>query len=388
MKPFPFAIWPSTLMKAVGDSTPERLGSARSYPERLDPARSYSVRDATPIVDPETDPMEPVPQAGQLRDAFHYPDYVHTEDPFKSIYFNGYGFDGESGYLPAGYAHRNADIRGRQHFLASAHHDAAFHELSDLHRAIGPLRDTGEISPEHLTLLHKAEQRFLRAKALLEFSRTAHARALAEPAMTLEDTYHGIQGQTAQEQLKKLLALRGGVTFPATSFANFGGDTGLPSDKIPQEPETRVARKMALLGSAPFLPAYLNFSGTMLPSGFLPEGDLTTPDYRYPMPKTPEEIVATYKMLAESRNIDAKRGLPPPRPMTRTRAPDPYKIMSEHPSHVADGTDTWADFSGDARYARAFRPHTTSEWARLGHGATSVDRAATLLSMLDAFYRG
>jgi hypothetical protein len=389
MKAFPFAIWPNTLMKA---GSPE--SNAFHARERLDPARSYSVVSATPVVDPQRSsrPMEyitpPLDYGDERRSDFHDTYNYTFTDPQQSIYTSkdievprGY-----QGYLPPGYAHRNADIRGRQHLMASANHDAAFHELSDLHRAVG-----GEMSVEHLTLLQKAEKRFLLAQGLLEHARTAHARALAEPAMAMQDTYHGTQGQTAQEQLKKLL--RGGLTFPATSFANFDEGRHFPLPQRPEPPEITVARKMALRGSTPFLAAYLNFAGKEGPSGFLPEGDTFNPDYRYGIPQTPEAIAAEYKTLAEMRTADASRGLPGERPGLTSEikrggvTARQWQAMSGHPSHVADGTSSWADFSGDARNARAFRPHN-SEWALQGRDPSSIGRAVTLQDILGAVYRG
>ena len=385
MKAFPFAIWPNTLMKA---GSPE--WNAFHARGRLDPARSYSVVSATPVVDPERSsrPMEyitpPLDYADERRRDFHDTyNYIDTTDPLQSIYTSrdmeyprGY-----QGYLPPGYAHRNADIRGRQHLMASANHDAAFHELSDLHRAIGAIG--GEMSVEHIDLLRKAEKRFLQAKGLLEHARTAHARALAEPAMATQDTYHGTQGQAATRQL----------TFPATSFEYFDEGRHFPLPKRPEPPEITVARQMALRGSTPFLAAYLNFAGKEGPSGFLPEGDMYNPDYRYRIPQTPEAIAAEYKTLAETRTADASRGLPGEKPgmtmaIRRSGVTDrQWQAMSRHPSHVADGTSSWADFSGDARNARAFRPHN-SEWARQGSDTSSIGRAKGLQEILAAVYRG
>ena len=385
MKAFPFAIWPNTLVKA---GPPE--SNAYHEARRLDPTRSYSVPSATPVVDPERSsrPMEyitpPLDFGDERRRDFHDTyRYIDTTDPLQSIYTSkdmeyprGY-----QGYLPPGYAHRNADIRGRQHLIASANHDAAFHELSDLHRAIGAIG--GEMSVEHIGLLGKAERRFLQAKGLLEHARTAHVRALAEPAMAMQDTYHGTQG----------LAATGQPIFPATSFEYFDEGRHFPLPQRPEPPEITVARKMALRGSTPFLAAYLNFAGKEGPSGFLPEGDMLNPDYRYVIPRTPEAIAADYKTLAEMRTADASRGLPGERPgmtmaIRRSGITDrQWQAMSEHPSHVADGTSSWADFSGDARYARAFRPHN-SEWARQGRDPSSIGRAVRLQDILGAVYRG
>jgi hypothetical protein len=235
-------------------------------------------------------------------------------------------------------------------------------------------------------LLQKAEKRFLQAKAVLEHARTAHARALAEPAMAMQDTHHGTEGQAATRKL----------TFPATSFEYFDEGRYFPLPQRPEPPEITVARKMALRGSTPFLAAYLNFAGKEGPSGFLPEGDMSNPVYRYGIPQTPEAIAAEYKMLAEMRTADASRGLPGEKPgmtMAIRRSgvtPAQWQAMSGHSSHVADGTSSWADFSGDARNARAFRPHN-SEWALQGRDPSSMGRAVTLQDIvggLGAVYRG
>lgn len=279
-----------------------------------------------------------------------------------------YGTDRTDGFLPAGHAHRNADIKGRIHFLASADHDAAFHELSDLHRAIAA---TGSFSDEHIQMLDAARRRLEETEMRLSHARSGHASALAEPMMGMADTHHKENGNDRGKLAQNILlgqqnALSADVTqFPAISF-------GLPADSMtgrPAKSASEMAKQMSLQGSTPFLAAYLA-GGT---SGFLPQENL---QHRLrevrsqDIPTTPQDIYQRYRTLEKNRRNNTSIGLR-------------YSRGSELASHVADGTSSWGDYSGNALYGRAFRPQAP-EWARQSTG-DALGRTSTLHRLLGEF---
>lgn len=371
MKAFPFAIWPGELIKA---GPPEQSPYHRS--RLLDPVQSYSVQRAAQVIDPERpsfqrakyipaetlDSMEGYQHPGQK--ASRVSGATVGAHPTTSVY----GTDRTDGFLPAGHAHRNADIKGRIHFLASADHDAAFHELSDLHRAVAA---TGSLSEDHIQLLDAARRRLEETEMRSSHARSGHASALAEPMMGMADTHHKENGNDRGKSAQNILlgqqnALSADVTqFPAISF-------GLPADSMtgrPAKSASEMAKQLSLQGSTPFLAAYLGVNN----SGFLPQENLQQRlrEVRsQDIPTTPQDIYQRYRTLERSRRNNTSIGLG-------------YSRGSELASHVADGTSSWGDYSGNALYGRAFRPQAP-EWARQSTG-DALGRTSTLRGLLDGF---
>lgn len=371
MKAFPFAIWPGELIKA---GPPDQSPYHRS--RLLDPVQSYSVQRATQVIDPERPSFQRAKYIpAETLNSMEW--YQHPGEKASNIAgatvgahptTSVYGTDRTDGFLPAGHAHRNADIKGRIHFLASADHDAAFHELSDLHRAIAA---TGSLSEDHIQMLEGARRRLEEAEMRLSHARSGHASALAEPMMGMADTHHkqngNDRGKVAQDiLLRQQNALSPDVTqFPAISF-------GLPADSMtgrPAKSASEMAKQLSLQGSTPFIAAYLAGNN----SGFLPQENL---QHRLrevrsqDIPTTPQDIYERYRTLEKSRRNNTSVGLGSSR-------------GSELASHVADGTSTWGDYSGNALYGRAFRPQAP-EWARQSTG-DALGRAATLHRLLGEF---
>jgi len=369
MKAFPFAIWPNTLVKA---GPPE--SNAYHEARRLDPTRSYSVPSATRVVDPGRsyqyakyiDPAVLNSMEGYQHEdqkATNVSSGVIRAHPTRSVYDR----DPEEGYLPAGHAHRNADIKGRLHFLASADHDAAFHELSDLYRIIGAIPNP---TPEQYDMLNYAEKRLQKAEYDLTHARTGHASALAEPMMGRADTHHpGDPGKYAQDVLmRQQNALSPDVTqFPAVSF-DMDAD---PGTGRPARSAVEMAKRMALRGSTPFLVAYLAGQGGFIPEMHLEQALKDMSHKLIYMPQTPEEVVNAYRDLAQARRNHPQRGL--------------NNSASRNPFHVADGTSDWGDYSQKPLIARAFRPQNP-EWTRRGDPSSS-GRVATLQNILNTFYK-
>ena len=367
MKAFPFAIWPGELIKA---GPPEQ--SPYHASRLLDPVQSYSVQRAAQVIDPERpsfqrakyipaetlDSMEGYQHPGQK--ASNVSGATVGAHPTRSVY----GTDRTEGFLPAGHAHRNADIKGRIHFLASADHDAAFHELSDLHRAVAA---TGSLSDEHIQLLDAARRRLEETEMRLSHARSGHASALAEPMMGMADTHHKENGNDRGKSAQNILlnqqnALSADVTqFPAISF-------GLPADSMtgrPAKSASEMAKQLSFEGSTPFIAAYL--AGN---SGFIPQESLQQRlrEVRsQDIPTTPQDISQQYRILEKNRRNNTSIGLG-------------YSRGSELASHVADGTSSWGDYSGNALYGRAFRPQAP-EWARQSTG-DALGRTSTLSRLL------
>lgn len=373
MKAFPFAIWPGELIKA---GPPDQSPYHRS--RLLDPVQSYSVQRAAQVIDSERpsfqrakyipaetlDSMEGYQHPGQK--ASNIAGATVGAHPTTSVY----GTDRTDGFLPAGHAHRNADIKGRFHLQASADHDAAFHELSDLHRAIAA---TGSLSEDHIQMLDGARRRLEETEMRLSHARSGHASALAEPMMQMADTHHkqngNDRGKLAQNiLLEKQNALSPDVAqFPAISF-DMAAD---PRTGRAAKSSVEMAKEMASMGSMPFLAAYQAGNN----SGFLPgtqenlEGGLRGIRSQN-VPTTPQGIYERYRFLEEQRRKDPQQGLG-------------HSRGSELASHVADGTSSWSDYSGNALYGRAFRPQDP-QWTRQGIG-DALGRASTLRRLLDGF---
>jgi len=371
MKAFPFAIWPGELIKA---GPPEQSPYHRS--RLLDPVQSYSVQRAAQVIDPERPSFQRakyIPAATlDSMEGYQHPEQKASRvsgatvgaHPTRSVY----GTDRTDGFLPAGHAHRNADIKGRIHFLASADHDAAFHELSDLHRAVAA---TGSFSDDHIQMIDAARRRLEETEMRLSHARSGHASALAEPMMGMADTHHKENGSDRGKLAQSILlgqqnALSADVTqFPAISF-------GLPADSMtgrPAKSASEMAKQLSLQGSTPFLAAYLTGNN----SGFLPQENLQQRlrEVRsQDIPTTPQDIYERYRTLEKNRRRNTSIGLG-------------YTRGSELASHVADGTSSWGDYSGNALYGRAFRPQAP-EWARQSTG-DALGRTSTLRGLLDGF---
>lgn len=379
MKAFPFAVWPGELIKA---GPPEQSPYHRS--RLLDPAQSYSVRRATEVVDPgrsyqsakyipaaTLDSMKGYEHPGQK--ASRLSGATVGAHPTTSVY----GRDRTEGFLPAGHAHRNADIKGRFHLQASADHDAAFHELSDLHRAIAA---TGSFSDDHrddrVTMIAAARRRLEEAEMRVSHARSGHASALAEPMIGMPDTHHNENGSKRGSWAQDILLGTGPgkqnalspdvVQFPAISF-DMAAD---PRTGRAAKSAAEMAKEMASMGSTPFLAAYLAGGN----SGFLPqenlEAGLHQVRFSQSLPKTPEEVSERYRFLEGRRRNHPFMGLG-------------HSRGSDLASHVADGTSQWGDYSQNALHGRAFRPQAP-DWARQGVVST-LGRTSTLRRLLDAF---
>lgn len=329
MKAFPFAIWPGELIKAGPPDQSPYHGS-----RLLDPAQSYSIPGATRVVDSDRPSPQRAISAETLNSiggkGINLAETARFAHPTTSVY----GSDSTDGFLPAGHAHRNADIKGRLHFQASADHDAAFHELSDLHRAIAA---TGSPSPDHMKLLDAARRQLKKTEMALTHARSGHAKALAEPMLEMPDTHHNKNG--SERGRSAATSNYGAELFPAISF----DVTADPNTGRAAKSSFEVAEEMASMGSTPFFAAYQG-------SGFLPQGNLEAAldgklqIFQHVSP-TPKEVSDRYQFLAEQR----RAGI--------------FKGKSDLDKHVADGTSIWSDYSGTPESARAFHPRAPA-WAR------------------------
>jgi hypothetical protein len=228
---------------------------------------------------------------------------------------------------------------------------------------------------EHYGMLFRAEERLQDVENRLTHARTGHASALAEPMMGSPDTHHRNtrDGRDPGKDAQAILvgqqnALSPDVAqFPSVSFGMTADSTTGRAAKSANE----MAKQLALSGSTPFLAAY-QAAGN---DGFLPkenlDGALRGVRYSGTLPKTPEEVFETYRFLEKQRRNNPHMGL--------------QNSASTRPSHVADGTSDWGDYSQNALYGRAFRPQAP-EWAQQGENS-SLGRVSALRRIMNASAR-